>query len=278
MNFQHVAVLGLGVMGGSFVRALADLDTPPRISAWSPDPADREAVVSAGVVPDAPTTWEEAVTNADLVLLAAPLTATCELLGRVARQAPSDSVVTDVASLKQPVSRAAIKAGLIDRWVGGHPMAGGEGSGFAASRADLYRGARVWLVADEIAANAARRVGALWQKLGAEPAPIDPESHDRLMALVSHLPQLAATSLASVLADFGISPRDLGPGGHDMTRLAGSSSEMWRDLLSHAPPDLAQALRALAATTTELADWVDGARLDDLTAEMDRTRTWREGE
>ena len=263
-------------MGGSLARALAALDRPPRVTGWSPSPAEREAALAAGAVAEAPSEWRDAVAEADLVVLAAPLRACCELMEPVAVAAPAAATLTDLASLKAPLARAASQAGAEERWVGCHPMAGSEQSGFAASRADLYRGARVWTVSSSAASARARRVHALWSALGARPAAIDAGEHDTLMARASHLPQLIANALANVLADVGVSPQELGPGGRDTTRLAASDAGLWRDLFEHASPELASGLRAVAETAERIAGLLDQGELDALERLMRSTRAWRQ--
>ena len=187
------------------------------------------------------------------------------------------ALLSDVASLKEPVERAARAAGLEDRWVGSHPMAGSEGSGFDAGRADLYDGARVWLVADDAAGAARDRVAALWEAVGGRPAPTGAAEHDRLMALASHLPQLTANGLARVLDDAGVTRDALGPGGRDMTRLAASAPGMWTDLLAEAPAELPEALEALASELRAMADEVRAGRMDSVAERMERTGRWSLG-
>jgi prephenate dehydrogenase len=274
--FAAVAVLGLGVMGGSLARGLSALERRPRVVAWSPQLEEREAAVGAGVVDDAPSEWRDAVAEADLVVLAAPLRASCELLGAVAAAAPATATLSDVASLKAPLARAAEAAGVTSRWVGCHPMAGSEASGFGASKSDLYRGARVWTVAGAGATGRVPAVQALWRSLGARPAEIDAEEHDRLMARVSHLPQLAANALATVLMEAGIRPDQLGPGGRDSTRLAGSSADLWKDLLEHASPELVKGLRELSSTADRVADVLERKDMETLAEMMRATRDWRQ--
>jgi prephenate dehydrogenase len=270
-----VAILGLGVMGGSLARALAELADKPRVTGWSPKPEEREAALAAGVLSAAPATWQAAVRDAELIVLAGPLAASCAMLAEVAAVGPAAATLTDVASLKAPLARAAAAAGVSARWVGCHPMAGSEASGFAASKPGLYRAARVWTVAAEEARPRVGRVHALWKSLGAEPVEIDAERHDRLMALASHLPQLASNALAAVLMDAGLQPEQLGPGGRDTTRLAGSSADLWKDLLGYASPDLARGLRDLAAGADRIADLLDRHDIEAVADIMRATRTWR---
>lgn len=274
--FAAVAVLGLGVMGGSLARALSALEGRQRVIAWSPKREEREAALRAGVVDEAPSDWPDAVRDADLVVLAAPLSASCDLMAGVAGAAPPSATLSDVASLKAPLARAAHAAGVAERWVGCHPMAGSEESGFGASRPDLYRGARVWTVACSEAIDRVAPVHALWRSLGARPAEIDADEHDRLMARVSHLPQLTATALAAVLVEAGVRPEQLGPGGRDTTRLAGSSVDLWKDLLEHASPELAKGLRELAGAADRIAGMLEEKDMEALADMMRATRAWRQ--
>jgi len=273
--FGTVTVLGLGVMGGSLARALSELPGAPTVVGWSPDARERDAALAAGAVSRAPAEWRDAVADADLVVLAAPLRASCELLGPVASAAPAGATISDVASLKAPLGDAAEAAGVADRWVGAHPMAGSEESGFEASRPGLYRGALVWTAAGAAAAPRVPAVHALWKSVGAVPVAIEPEAHDRLVAKASQLPQLAANALATVLAGAGVEPGQLGPGGRDMTRLAASGAAMWRDLLDHPSPDLIAGLRALSAELERLAVLLEEGDLDALEQIMRTTREWR---
>lgn len=272
-----VAILGLGVMGGSLARALSELPVRPVVVGWSPEGDEARSALGSGAIDRAAATPEEAAAAADLVVLAAPLGACVALVPRVLEAMASDAVLTDVASLKVPVRDAVAAAGGVGLWVGSHPMCGSEGSGFAASVPTLYRGARVWLVVPEGSEGAAPAVEALWGAVRAHVEWVDADAHDRLMALASHLPQLAANGLAAVLEDLGVGAAALGPGGRDTTRLAGSAPAMWRDLLAHADPALPDGLRRLSTRAHELADLVESRDLDALVAWMERTRRWRGG-
>ena len=274
MPFGRVAILGLGLMGGSLARALSALDDGTAVVGWSPDEEEREAAVAAGAVIAAPSARADVFADADLVVLAAPLRVSCGFMREVAEQAPPAATISDVVSLKVPLAEAARAAGLVERWVGSHPMTGREASGFAASRADLFVDTRVWTVADDRARERIDEVHRLWEAVRSKPEHVDAREHDRVMALVSHLPQLISNALAGVLADSGIAPNQLGPGGRDMTRLGGSSSAMWRDLFEHSPPELARGLRALAESSERLAHLLESGDVDSIVATMSRTARW----
>jgi len=274
--FGRVAVLGLGLMGGSLARAISDLGLADRLIGWSPETTERDAALTAGAVTLAAAEWSEAVSDADLVIVAAPLEATRTLLEQLGGACPETATLTDVAGLKRPLAAVAEDAGLSNRWVGSHPMAGSHESGFWASRADLFAGARVWTVGDDLAEEVHRqRVRRLWTSLGAKPAPIGAEEHDRLMARVSHVPQLVANALAAALAEVKVDPSEFGPGARDMTRLAASNPEVWGDILRHADPALVETLRSVAGTLEELAERVEQGDVAGLDRVMRETRSWR---
>jgi len=272
----RIAIVGLGLIGGSLARALAALERPPRVTGWSPDASDAAAAVEAGVLAEQVTSRAAALRDAEMVVLAAPLGASLEALELVAREAPPDATITDVVSLKSPLEAEAAVRGLGDRWVGAHPMAGGERSGFEASSASLFEGTVTWIVPGRATGAAKTRVRALWSAVGARPTEIGGEEHDRMMALVSHLPQLTANALATVLSDHGLGPTRLGSGGRDMTRLASSAPSMWADLLRASPPELVEGLRALAGQAEAIAEALERGDVDAICESMERTRRWRE--
>ncbi len=277
MSQRTVAVIGLGLVGGSIVRALSRLPGAGRVVGASPDARDREAAErAAGVRVVAEP--REVIPEADVVVYAAPLTPILEMLPAHAELIREDAVVTDVAGLKRPVLEQALRAGLAGRFVGAHPMAGGEGSGFDGGRAELFDGARVWLCANGgVEGRAADRVKRFWADLGGRTQWTDPETHDRLMERVSQLPQLVANALALALERSGVSAIELGPGGRDMTRLAESPPGIWADLLAHTGPEVAGLLREVTRWIEEMAGRLDAGDVEAVAELMARTRRWRTG-
>jgi prephenate dehydrogenase len=153
-------------------------------------------------------------------------------------------------------------------------MAGGEGTGFSASREGLFLGVRVWLCTEGANEEAVAGMNGLWEGVGARPAVLGAAQHDAMMAWVSHLPQLLSNSLALALEDAGFSPQALGTGGRDMTRLAGSSPQMWEDLFRAAPPELLSGLEAVAKGLGEMRDLLERSEAEEVSARMQRTRRW----
>ncbi len=273
--FQRIAVIGLGVMGGSLARALTGTAAAPEVRGWSHDAGERHDALYAGAVMAAPEDLKEALQDADLVVIATPLQAACRLISDIAADPLArDATIMDVSGLKTPAARAAADAGVGGRFVGAHPMAGSEASGFPASRPDLFEGALVWIVAEPEAEAHTQKVEALWRTLGALPTQTSAATHDRLMSLVSHLPQLTANGLAAALDDAGISADDLGPGGRDMTRLAASNPAMWAGLFESSHPDLVRALRAMAGSLAGMADELERGDVEAIVSLMERTRAW----
>ena len=254
MSERVVGIVGLGLMGGSVARGLKEGPTPPRIHASSLERKDLDAALADGIVDRVFDEASGVVGGADVLVFATPLDATLTLLEALGDRIPSETVVTDVVSLKAPVARKAREVGLADRWVGGHPMAGSEQSGFGAARADLFRGAPVFLVRGEARHDAVEAVEALWVALGAEVRWMEPGEHDRLMIWASHLPQLVSNALASSLSRAGVTLDDLGPGGRDMTRLAASAPDLWKGLLEAGGERETEALSAVIEELEALAD------------------------
>lgn len=237
-----VAVVGLGLIGGSLARALTRAGYRV-IGVDRPTPGRQARAARA--VATTRTSPEAAARLADIVVLAAPPRANRALLRRLAALDRQDLVVTDVGGVKAPICREARRLGL-KRFVGGHPMAGAEGSGFAASSPDLFRG-RPWILAPA-PLPALRAVRRLVRAAGARPVVLDPAEHDRVVAFLSHAPQLVSWALAEAAGADPLTRRLLGlagPGFRDMTRLAASPRALWAQILAENREEVARALSAV---------------------------------
>jgi prephenate dehydrogenase len=188
----------------------------------------------------------------DLVVLAMPVAAIESELAGPLRRLPSTICVTDVGSTKRAICAAA--SGMTASFVGGHPFAGSHRAGAGAARADLFDGARWFVVGHNASPTAVGRVQELAMSLGAVPTLIDADEHDRLMAARSHLPQLLSTLLAATAAG----PDAGGPAWESMTRLASSPWSMWEGILATNAGPLVEAIdsfsAALASARTALAE------------------------
>lgn len=266
--FARVAVLGTGLVGGSFALAVRPRLPGAAVVGW-----DRPEVLEKARRRDAITEAAEdlaaAVRGADLVYLALPVGPAMELLPAVARHAGPHALVTDACSSKAALCRAAehhFQGGA--RFLGGHPMAGRERSGIEHADADLFRGAKYVLVAGQDDAEArVASFAALLRDIGAEPVWLDAETHDWAAAIASHLPQLLAVALAAVVRDetdeTGLPLTLAGRGLRDMVRLAGSPYEIWRDVCLTNTDNIARALDRLAQAVDHLRTRLASRELRD---------------
>jgi prephenate dehydrogenase len=239
-----VGIIGLGLIGGSLARALTRAGHT--VIGVDRAPVGRRAR-AAGAIARAAATPEEAAAEATIVVLAAPPEANLRMLRRLAPRVAAGQIVTDVGSVKTPICREAMELGLAG-FVGGHPMAGAETSGFRASRAALFEG-RPWILTP---ASEGRPVPQALRRLvravGARPVVLSPEDHDRAVAFLSHLPQVLAWALAAAVRADPVARRHLrlaGPGYRDMTRLAASPRPLWREILGQNRREVARALAGL---------------------------------
>ncbi|MFZ5575670.1 MAG: prephenate dehydrogenase [Pseudomonadota bacterium] len=268
MIVERLALVGTGLIGGSFALALKQAGAVREVVGVGRNPARLTVARELGLI-DRVVDWAGAG-QADCILLALPVGETETVLAQLAPHLKPGAVVTDAGSTKAGVvaaARAALGARFAD-FVPGHPIAGSEQSGPGAARADLYRGKRVVLTPDaDTRAEAVATVRALWEAAGAQVETLDAALHDRIFAAVSHLPHLAAYALVDELArraDGGLFFRYAASGFRDFTRIAGSSPDMWRDIaLANREALLAEIDAYLAALRSlrEAVDSRDGAAL-----------------
>lgn len=257
---QRVGLIGTGLIGASIglrARALG-----MQVTGWDVERARVTRALEEGALDTAGADENAVVAGCDTLILAAPLEAVVGLLERLRAQPPPASLIMDVASVKVPVVRAG---GGLAAFVPSHPIAGSERSGPAAARADLFE-RHVWIYEPNVAPAAAERARAFITAMGARAVPIDAETHDRLAALTSHLPQVLSIALASRLAA-SLDDATLalcGSGVRSMTRLGASSWEMWQGILKSNGPTLAKEVRTLASVLSEIADELEAGRTQAL--------------
>lgn len=257
VTFQRIAILGTGLIGGSFGLAVRKALPQARVVGWD-RPGVLETAESRGSIDLGHSDLGEALAGADLVYLALPIGITIDVLPEIARRAEPRALVTDACSVKAPIERMAQEHFRGEpRWLGGHPLAGKESGGIGHADAELFRGARYALVgAKEDADPRVHRFAELIRALGAEPVWMSAETHDRAVALVSHLPQLLAVVLAGVLREAtdesGLPLALAGPGARDALRLAGSPYALWRDICLTNRENIAGALNRLTLAMEHL--------------------------
>lgn len=253
--FQRVAILGVGLMGGSLGLALRTRGLAANVvgmdkSAEILATAQKAGAIDAGVIEAA-----EAVREADAIFLAAPVGILPELLETIAPHVRPDALITDLGSVKTRI--VAVGERLFGNlFIGGHPMAGSEESGVGAARAELFAGAAWAIVRSQpfvLESDAsAVRLAELVRSLGARPVVLDSAMHDRLVALVSHLPHMLSFAFAQTVAADPDSEaaRSLAGGSYrDLMRVSAADPFLWRDIFSDNRDAL---LAALAACETRL--------------------------
>ncbi len=253
-SFRRVAILGTGLIGGSFGLALRQQFPEISIVGYG-RPESVAGAVARGAVAESAADIAAAVRGADLVYIALPIGAAIEAIPAVARHAEAHALVTDACSTKAVIGRTAaehfwpvVKNGA--RFLGGHPMAGKERSGIEQADAGLFRGAPYALIGSSEDADArVKKFAEVVRAIGAEPVWCDAETHDWAVGITSHLPQLLAVALARVVQDetdeTGLPLSLAGPGLQDMLRLAGSPYEVWRDVFMTNTENAARALDRL---------------------------------
>jgi len=284
MRFDRVAVIGVGLIGGSFALALKKARLCGHVVGIGRSAANLQVAKDRGIIDSAAAQ----AGDADLVLVATPVAQFPAVLAALAPQLKPAAIVMDAGSTKRDVvaaARAALGA-KIAQFVPAHPIAGAERSGAAAASADLFRGKRVVLAPlPENPAASLAAAEAAWTACGARVTRMSAEEHDAVFAAVSHLPHLLAYAMVHEFAGRGNSAQLFGyaaGGFRDFTRIASSHPEMWRDIcVANRQPLLAELdryaekLRALRP----LLERGDGAALEKLFAEARAARErWLSGE
>lgn len=285
-RFERVAIVGVGLIGGSFALALKAARLCGHVVGVGRGAANLESARRLGVIDSIATDPAQAA-SCDLVMVATPVAQFERVLSALAPGLRAGTLVTDGGSTKRDVVAAARKAlgPKAAQFVPGHPIAGAEKSGAEAAKADLFRDRRVILtpLAENAPADVAR-VEAAWQACGARVFRMDPETHDEVLAAVSHLPHLLAYALVKEFAGRGNAAQlfsNSAGGLRDFTRLASSHPEMWRDICVANRDKLAAELGAFEdrlRAIRPLLEAGDGAALEKLFADARGVREkWLQG-
>lgn len=276
-----LAIVGLGLMGGSLGLASLERGLVERVVGFDLDPASIKRALERKAITQGARSLAEAVAEADLVVLATPVGSIGEVFAEAAAFMPDGCVVTDVGSTKAGVVEAVTRRAPASlHFIGGHPMAGSERGGIDAATSDLYEGC-LWILTPTGATSteAYGRLMRFLTALGARVLTLDPARHDEALALTSHLPQLLSSTLMGFAADVAKTGEGLplltAGGFRDMTRIAGSSPDLWVGIVQENQPALSSLLRRFLETLGEAADALethDWYRLRAMLAEAQRAR------
>jgi prephenate dehydrogenase len=255
---ESVAIVGVGLIGGSFGLALRAAGFKGRIVGVS-SPATIEQAIELRAI-DAGVNLKEASQSCDVIYLAQPISAIERTLQQIGSMAPPTALITDAGSTKVRIVETARQAIREAQFLGGHPMAGKESRGVSSAAADLFRN-RPYILTPLDPSELDTPIAGVFvewlKRCGANTVTVSPVQHDRAVAFISHLPQMASTALAACLSDQtdAVDALDLaGPGLTDMSRLALSSYEIWEDIVGTNTENIEHALSVYIDKLTELRD------------------------
>jgi prephenate dehydrogenase len=243
---DSLAILAPGLLGGSVAMAARHYGAAGRITLWARRPEVRLKLLGQPWCDATLDTPEEAVREAKIVVVCAPVDQIVPLIRQIAPALSSDAIVTDVGSVKAEICRQAVVAlAGRARFVGSHPMAGSEKTGWEHGRADLFA-RRVTFVTplEETDRDALQRIAAFWTALEADVVTVAPDAHDEIVAHISHLPQVLASTLCAALGKRDAHWRNFSGGGlRDTTRIAGGDPKLWKTILEQNRDEVLRALR-----------------------------------
>lgn len=279
---DRVAILGLGLMGGSLGLALKKGGFSGTVAGYARRAESGEEALSLEVCDEVYDHPGEAVRDADLTVACVPIRAISDMLSLCRDDFKEGSIVTDVGSTKAELVERA-DALLGDRnvfFVGSHPIAGSEQAGMQAARADLYDGALVVLTPGAgVAPGAVERLSDFWRELGMNVQVMEAEEHDRLMARTSHLPHVTAALLAAVVSrKVGLDGAGAlcGTGFADATRIAGGSPTVWRDIMETNAKNVVEEMKVLEEELIALRKMLEEKDFQGVEDYLEKCREGRE--
>lgn len=275
-----LVILAPGLLGGSVAQAARARGLARRIVIWARRPEVRLKLEGQPWCDATAATPEAAVAGASLVVLAAPVDRIVSLAQQIAPHLPAGAIVTDVGSVKGDVCRegqAAIQGPV--HFVGAHPMAGGEKTGWEYGSPTLFEKRTVFVTPlPETDPRAAEAVVRFWAEIGGEVTSLHPDRHDEIVAHISHLPQAVATSLGTFLGAREPAWRNFaGNGLRDTTRIAGSDAAMWIEIFQQNRDEVLRALRAYEDELHQFQTALANRDWPELRARLERGKAWRDG-
>jgi prephenate dehydrogenase len=247
--FDQIAILAPGLLGASVAQAARHYGAAKRITLWARRPEIRLQLKDQPWCDHVAATSVDAVRDAQLVVICAPVDQIVPLINQIAPHLIAGAIVTDVGSVKGEICRLGDKALAAPasraHFVGSHPMAGSAKTGWEHGRADLFVGRTIFVTPlPETDATAAEKVAAFWTAFKADVATVEPDAHDEIVAHISHLPQILASTLCASLAKKDVRWRNYSGGGlRDTTRIAGSDPKLWKTILEQNRDEVLRVLR-----------------------------------
>ncbi len=276
---RSLAIIGVGLMGGSLALAARRRAQVEEVRGYDDDPRALDEALAAGVITRRCASVRDAAAGVDLVVVCTPVRSIPALVEEAAAADPKPRLITDIGSTKGAlVARLSNRARAL--FIGGHPICGAETSGVRFARADLFDRATYFLCPpDDTPPELHEVLHGLVAALGARPVVIGAEAHDRIMALVSHVPHVLANVLMAEVGGFEASGRralySVGPSFKDLTRVAGANPAMWSDIFFDNKEALISSLKSVAADIMLLCENLRDGREDDVLRGIHRAATHR---
>jgi prephenate dehydrogenase len=279
MDFSNISIIGIGLMGSSFALALRKYGFTGGITGIGRREDNLIKAKELGIIDQYSTVPVNGIRDADLILLAAPVGQFEKIVRDIAQNIKKGAIVTDVGS---------VKAGIVKKldplmpegvsFVGGHPIAGKECSGISAAASDLFKDARCIVTPGSNTNNEAlEKIINLWNVVGAKTLLMTPEEHDLIFAAVSHLPHVIAYALVnSIIEEDDKILHYGGKGLRDMTRIALSSEELWKDICVYNKEDILKTLRRFLSVTSRTIKLIEESDWTDLEKEFLRAKEARQ--
>lgn len=276
----QLTILAPGLLGASVARAARARGAAKRIVLWARRPEVRLELGKQSWCDAVADTPEDAVREASLVVIAAPVDRIIPLAEQIAPALPSGAIVTDVGSVKGDVARLG-HAALVathQHFVGAHPMAGSEKTGWEHGTESLFAQRTCFVTPlSETDPHAVDTVVKFWRELGAEVVTVTPDQHDEIVAHISHLPQIIASALCAFLSTKNPAWRNYAGGGlRDTTRIAGSDPQLWRSILEQNRDEVLRALRQFEDELHQFQIALANRDFVDIAARIDRGKAYRD--
>ncbi len=278
--FQQITILGPGLLGASLAMAVKERGLATRVVTWSRRPESRAKCLNQSWCDAVLDTPEQAVVGSDLVVICTPVQTIVPLLVQIRPALATDALITDVGSTKSLICREARSAleGHSAAFLGAHPMAGSEQAGMEHAQSDLFEKAACMLTPlDQASSAAIVKLSAFWETLGMTVSIVSPEKHDEIVAHVSHLPHLLASTLCGYLATQDDTWRTLAGGGlRDTTRVASGDPQLWKQILEQNSDEVLRAIEGFEQQLHHLKTALLNQNSLGIVAQLERGKTFRD--
>ncbi len=281
MSVKTVGFIGLGLIGGSIARTIRRVHPEYKLIACNRTRSTLVNALADGTLNTAVDDVDESFSGCDIIFLCMPVSVNIQYLEKLKDLIPSSCIITDVGSVKTSIHEAAASLGMEDRFIGGHPMAGSEKTGYANSTDRMLENVYYMITPAESSDPVkVDELKALVSDMGAIPVVLDYREHDRVTAVISHLPHVIAYTLVNLLRTSDDSEglmRSLAAGGfRDITRIASSSADMWESICIENSGPILSAIDDYIRSLTETADAIRSKRRGDLHRSFEEAKEYRD--